>query len=195
MLPGLPSCTPGSSPEILESWNQSLAPPSFSTFWRRWREVWSHYLKFRKSSQHALCQTCFELQQKLHGKLTGWAEKIKVAQDLKAHHQQQYLDRCLYWSLRWASRAGQDVLCIIVDTPDKTRYAYPRFDYHRLPKDLASFVRPRVVLTGVIAHGYCTTLFYADENRRHGAAAFLEVLVRTVSRARSLCKKAGKQFP
>lgn len=122
-------------------------------------------------------------------------EKIKAAGALAVHHQQQYLDRCLYWSLRWASRAAQDVLCIIIDSPDKTKYAWPCFPYHRLPKDLAGYVRPRVILTGVIAHGYCTTLFYADENRSHGANAFLEVLLRTISRVQRLCKEGGRAFP
>ena len=87
------------------------------------------------------------------------------------------------------------VLCIIIDTPDKTRYAYPRFPYPRLPKDLAGFVRPRVVLTGAMAHGYCTTLFYADENRTHGANAFNEVLLRTISKVQRICQHSGRSFP
>ena len=40
-------------------------PPSFVTFWRQW-QVWKTHLKFRKSSQHAQCQTCWELQQQMH---------------------------------------------------------------------------------------------------------------------------------
>lgn len=171
------------------------AAPSFVTFYRRWVAVWKQYLVFRKSSQHAQCLTCFELQQQMHNKGVGWAAKMKAAADMFQHNQQQYLDRCLYWSLRWASRAFQDVLCVIIDTPDRTRYAWPRFPYHKLPKDLAGILRPRIVVTGVIAHGYCTTLFYADENRPHGGAAFLEALMRTVSRVQRLCTEAGRAFP
>lgn len=81
--------------------------PSYRTFRRHWRR-WSEVLKIKKSSQHAQCQTCAELLQQLHRRGASWAERATAAAALRRHYQDQYLDRCLYWSLRFAARAGQD---------------------------------------------------------------------------------------
>ena len=47
------------------------APPSYATFHRRWNQTWKKYMRFRKSSEHAQCQTCFDLLQQLHGGAPG----------------------------------------------------------------------------------------------------------------------------
>ena len=182
-------------PGVLESWDLMQGPPSFMTFYRRWAAVWHKLLRFRKSSQHAQCQTCHELQQVMRGRQSNWQQKMQAARDLSTHYSHQYLDRCLYWSLRWASRMLQGVLCIIIDSPDKTRYAWPRLPWERLPKDLEAMVRPRLALTGVIAHGFCTTLHWANENLEHGAACFLEVLVRTICKVQQICQQRKVPFP
>ncbi len=111
---------------VLESWSPGGTPPSFVTFWRRWKTVWHQYLRFRKTSEHSQCQTCFDLQQIMHNGKASLAEKLQAGNALRVHHQQQYLDRCIYWSLRWFSRRGQGVLCIIIDSPDKTKFAWRR---------------------------------------------------------------------
>lgn len=154
---------------------RGLGTPSFPTFWRRW-QVWKVYLKFRKSSQHAQCQTCFELQQTMHRGSVSWELRMQAARDLRAHYRQQYQDRCIYWAMRHASRTSSDVLCIIIDSMDKTKFAWPRWAFDRVPKSLEGIRRPRMVLTAAIAHGYCTTLFFADEIVNHGSSAFCEVL-------------------
>ena len=53
--------------------------PSFSTFQRRWQEVWMHYLRFRKSSTHAQCNTCFKLQQVMFERGSSVAERLDAA--------------------------------------------------------------------------------------------------------------------
>ncbi len=176
-------------------------PPSFKTFARRWSSVWSHFLRFRKVSQHAQCTTCFDLQQVMHSRAPGggnadtWLLRMEAARALKEHYKQQYLDRCIYWSCRWASRSGQDVLCVIIDSPDKTHFAWPRWPWARLPKSLDGLIRPRLAVTGVLAHGYLGALHFADENVSHGSDAFCEVLMLTLVRVAELCRKRGKRFP
>ena len=64
---------------------------------------------------------------------------------------------------RYESRNKSDVLTIIVDSMDRTKFAWPRFGFHRKPKLLDGVVRPRLVLTAAIAHGYCTCLYLAHE--------------------------------
>ena len=139
--------------------------PSFTVFWRRWTKVWSQYLRMRKSSQHAQCQTCFQLQQDMHEKGATWGSRMQAAQALRQHYQHQYLDRCIYWSTRYASRAGLDVLCIIIDSPDKTHFTWPHWPWHRTPKCLEELHRPKMVATGVIAHGYFVGLEISHENQ------------------------------
>ena len=169
-------------------------PPSFVTFWRRW-QVWKTHLKFRKSSQHAQCQTCWELQQQMHTPTTTWADRMQAARLLRTHYRQQCEDRCIYWSLRHASQQGQDVLCIIIDSMDRSKFAWPRWGFDRRPKSLESAHRPRVVVTAAIAHGFCTTIHWASEQVNHGANAFCEVLARTLERVWAICRETGRPFP
>ena len=65
-----------------------------------------------------------------------------------------------------------------------------------MTKDLAGFIRPKMVITGAIAHGYCTDFYITeDEEMFHGASAFCEVLVRILERVATLCEKEGWPFP
>ena len=180
---------------VLESWCPAGDRPSFVTFWRRWKTVWHRYLRFRKCSEHSQCQTCFDLQQLMHQGRASLTEKLNAANALRVHHQQQYLDRCISWSLRWFSRRHQGVLCIIIDSPDKTKFAWPRWSFSRTPKSLDPLIRPRIAITGAMAHGFCTNLFYADENQPHGANNFLECLMRTLVQVQQMCKERNMEFP
>lgn len=55
--------------------------------------------------------------------------------------------------------------------------------------------RPRMVLTGAIAHGYCTSFFLASERVTHGADCFLEVLFRTIQQVADVCTARGDSVP
>lgn len=98
--------------------------PSWSSFRRRWHQLWKRLLRFRKVSQHAQCSTCFQLQRRMNEKSATWEVRMQAAADLKVHYQNQHLDRCIYWSLRFASRASCDVLTIIIDSMDKAKFAW-----------------------------------------------------------------------
>ena len=158
IVPGAPA-VPGVNgvngvPGAVQGMPGTVPPaPSFVVFWRRWTKIWSHYLRIRKSSQHAQCQICFDHQQVMHNKGKSWGSRMEAAQALKQHYQEQYLDRCIYWSTRYASRAGLDVLCVIIDSPDKTHFTWPHWPWHRSPKCLDEILRPKMVVTGAIAHG------------------------------------------
>ena len=60
-------------------------PPSFSTFQRRWQAVWQHYLKFRKSSSHAQCNTCFKMLQVMFERGSSVEERIDAARRLSGN--------------------------------------------------------------------------------------------------------------
>jgi hypothetical protein len=93
--------------ECLPEEQRLPAAPAFRTFRRRWWR-WQPALKFRKASQHTQCQTCAEIQRPLRRPRASWAERTQAAAALQQHYKDQYLDRMLYWSLRFAARAGQD---------------------------------------------------------------------------------------
>ena len=172
----------------------TLPCPCYKTFSKRWNVVWRHYLKIRKSSQHSQCNTCFELQRRMHQYGASLAVRYQAALDLKQHYADQYADRCLYWSLRHASQMRENVLVIIIDAMDKTKFAWPRYPWARLAKSI-NFPRPRMVLTGAIAHGYCTSFFLASERLTHGADCFLEVLFTTIQQVATICTTNGWNMP
>jgi hypothetical protein len=172
-----------------------VKPPSYTLFWRRWR-IWKQFLRFRKSSQHAQCQTCFELQQQMHKGSLTWHQRMAAARALRVHYQHQYLDRCIYWALRFSSRAFWDILCIIIDSVDKTALTWPRWGFGRIGKKLEGVLRPRAVLTASMAHGYGTYLFVADEVHSHGSDAFSEILPGTQFCVRSVrCSGSPPHLP
>ena len=170
-------------------------PASLSTFWRCWTYKWRNYLCFRKSSQHACCQTCFDLKQAIQAARGDLGTKVARARQLQAHLRAQYADRQLYWNLRRASRQNQNVLTIVIDAMDKSKFAVPRYSYHRRPKDLDGLQRPRLCCTAALAHGWLTSIFLSDECVNHGADAFVEIVLRVLEMVSKVSKETGRPFP
>ena len=168
--------------------------PSYDTFRRRYNKVWDKYLMIRKASQHSQCQTCWELQQKIN-KRGSMQAKLQAVRDLGQHYADQYADRCLYWALRHASRMRDNVLVIIIDAMDKAKFAWPRYPWARLPKNLEGLIRPRLSLTAAIAHGYVTNFFLASERVNHGPDCFLEQLFTTIQDVFDMCRESGSPVP
>jgi hypothetical protein len=119
---------------------------------------------------------------------------VQSARALRQHYRDQYLDRCIYWNLRWMSCHQSSILVIIADSMDRAKFAWPRW-VGRLSKEMAPFVRPKLVLTAVIAHGWCTMLFLSSELENHGSDAFCEMLVRTLQKVYELSQQSRRPFP
>ena len=169
--------------------------PSWSVFYRAWYHPWRMFLRFRKSSSHSQCNFCWQCHQLLRKHLP-LADKYDVAMRLKAHLQGQYSDRAIYWALREASKLKVDsILCIIIDSMDKSKFAIPRWPWGRNPKLLEGFVRPVITVTAVMAHGFATMFFLADETIEHGSNAFLEVLLLAMEKVLKICKAKHIKFP
>ena len=83
----------------------------------------------------------------------------------------QYHDRMLYWSLRWLSpRRNRGVLTIIIDSMGKAKIAWPQWAFQK-PKAYDHCHRPRLVLSGTMAHGCCTDFSFM----------FCEILEQTIA--------------
>ena len=171
------------------------APASFSTFWRRWRDKWSSVLRFRKSSQHSCCQVCFDLKEAIEAARGDLKLKLQHARVLREHLRAQYQDRCVYWSLRWASRQYNNVLVVIIDSMDKAKFAVPRYRFGEKPKELEKFVRPRLVCTAAVAHGWVTAVYLSDEALNHGSDCFVEVVLRVMTKVWQVSQETGRPMP
>ena len=172
------------------SQSTTMKLPSWSTFWRRWDSKWRFLLKFRKASQHSQCNICFNYSQFLHASSGTSDEKRRAATEWRDHLAGQYEDRLVYWHLRWFSRLRtKNVLVVIIDSMDKGKVSWPQYN-HRAPKSLDKFVRPRLVITCGIAHGFCVDFSIAhDETMSHGASAFCEILTRLIERVMEICRE------
>lgn len=94
---------------------------------------------------------------------TSVASKHSAATEWRHHLRGQYHDRLVYWHLRWFSRLrSYNVVTVIIDSMDKAKLAWPQYAF-RKPKCLDRWARPRLVVTGAIAHGYCTNLYLTDD--------------------------------
>lgn len=206
----LPHAKPSDLYWMFVSWlesgdvNQWASAPCYVTFWRAW-QVWSPYLKFRRSTQHSQCTTCWELQQAIHKHGASWADRVAAGRDLRIHNRFQYTDRRIYWATRLMSQRSRcspgvlsqaaSVLTIIIDTVDRAKFAWPRWLWSRVSKDFDKLHRPRSVLTAAIAHGYCILLLIQDENLNHGSDFFCDALSRTLDAVYKICQETRSPMP
>ena len=102
-------------------------------------------------------------------KLWATAAKIRAARQLREHQRQQYLDRTLYWGLRFSSIHDQEVLTIIIDGMGKWGTSWPHLGQDKPSKDLDNIIRPKLVITAALCHGWGTFLFGTSELENHGA--------------------------
>ena len=108
----------------------------------------------------------------------------------------QYHDRMLYWNLRWLSRRrDRGVLTIIIDSMDKAKMAWPQWAF-RKPKAFDHCHRPKLVLTGAMAHGWCTDFYLSHDGIvSHGCSMFCEILEQTIARVAAICAREGLELP
>lgn len=174
-----------------------LQMPSRRTFSRAWHGSWSKVLRLKFPSDHSCCQTCFELRQLTYNTWAPLPQKLQYARRWRDHLRDQYLDRVLYWNLRFLSRQfDSTVLTIIIDSMDRKKAPWPKYDFTRKPHEIEQLKpRPRMTVTGGIAHGWCTAVFVAQETMSHGSNAYVEVLCLLLDKVSELCKVQGRRFP
>ena len=88
-----------------------------------------------------------------------------------------------------------NVLCIIVDSMDKVKTAFPKYRQGRKPSYLEGLKRPKSITSAVLCHGWCTCVYTADETLSHGASAFCEILCRALDEVARLCRLHNRAFP
>ncbi len=83
---------------------ETTNPPCYSTFRARYKEVWYRYIKIRGKCEHAQCTYCWELHKVIQDSGKSLDARREAASRLRQHHRDQYLDRVLYWNLRFRAR-------------------------------------------------------------------------------------------
>ena len=85
---------------------------------------------------------------------------------------------------------------IIIDSMDRKKAVWPKFRFNRKPHEIESLKpRPRMTVTGGMAHGWCTGIFIAQETMSHGSNAYVEVLCQLLDKVVELCRVQGRSFP
>ena len=78
--------------------------------------------------------------------------------------------------LRFSSVHDQEVLTIIIDGMGKWGTASPHLGQDKPSKDLDNIIRPKLVITAALCHGWGTFLFGTSELENHGAdPCFLKI--------------------
>ena len=171
--------------------------PSRQTFSQAWYGSWSKVLRLKFPSEHSCCQTCFELRELTYRTWSPLHVKLHHARRWRDHLRDQYMDRILYWNLRFASREfDSTVLVLIIDSMDRKKAVWPKYDFNRKPHAIENLKpRPKMTVTGGIAHGWCTAIFIAQETLSHGSNAYVEVLCQLLDQVAELCRVQGRRFP
>ena len=95
---------------------------SIAWFRKIWHSKWKKVLRFRRSSTHAMCETCHKLKSQIrHSK--GMLEHIAASTELLNHLRAQWADRGVYWRCRSLARdPTTSVLCLVVDGMDRQKF-------------------------------------------------------------------------
>jgi hypothetical protein len=168
---------------------------SSRTFRRVWKD-WSHCLEFRKSSTHTMCKSCHKLKHQIRSAV-DFSDHVLATEKYLAHLQAQWADRQAYWALRARARSERDVLHMICDGMDRSKFALPRWLEGRQPKDSVCehVQRPVCELSACLVHGVGCYMFIADENVVIGSSWVAETVLHSVDRAFAWFEENAIPFP
>lgn len=131
-------------------------------------EDFRNLLRIRAASHHSTCAICVRHRLIIKRLPQGPGRLAQLAQ-YKAHLSRQYCDRQVYWGHRAKSRSqatsGVEVnhISMILDGMDQQKHAYPKSS-SMSSKEFASWVRPRLASTTVIAHGHAVLMGLSPQN-------------------------------
>ena len=168
---------------------------SKSTFYRVLHESgWKKKIRFSPPSAHSKCSTCSRLRGQIQN-AKGIQAHTEACDRLLRHLAGQFSDRACYWECRNRSKTSKDLLCVISDSMDRSKFALPRFHRGRVPKDIENTKRPSCEMTTQIVHGIGVYTYLSDENQTSGTTWVLETLNRNLQAVNTTLGRAGKPTP
>ena len=172
---------------------QPCASPS--TFFRTLRSSgWRQKLKFRNISNHAQCQICQRLKSGIKN-ATTIQRHAECADKYMRHLSGVYADRQVYAQYKWRAIHQRDVITMMIDSMDKSKFRLPRFPHGRCPKTLENRKRPELQVTAAICHGRGLFVYITDEDAATGSDWSLEVLSLSLNKAFALAQQSNEPWP
>ena len=145
-----------------------------------------HLLRIRATSHHARCSVCVRHRLIIRRLGQGPARLAQISQ-YKKHLQRQYKDRQQYWSHRSESRlqatgtAPITHISCIIDGMDQAKHCYPKAECMQA-KEFASWVRPRLAATTLIAHGHGILVGLSPENVPSSGSRTMELVAHMMTK-------------
>jgi len=166
------------------------------TFRKVWRSGWGKVLAFRPRSTHSECSTCAELRAKTRTS-ESLEDHIKASNLLVCHLRDQWADRAIYWCLRARARSEKDVLLVIGDGMDKSKFGIPSWEGGRAPKSTVTdhIPRPTCEVYACIAHGFRIDVYVASEGTSVGGSFATDCVLRTMDAVHRQCVENNIPYP
>ena len=70
---------------------------------------------------------------------------------------------------------------------DHSKFAFPRWNFKKIPHELDNLIRPTMTFTAALAHGWGTYLFAAGPQVLTGSDYFIEVLCQVIEQVFQAC--------
>ena len=171
-----------------------MEPASISTFFRVANKICQpgkqgNFLRFRKAGDHAQCNVCTELKDRIR-QLRGRAAAEGAYRAYCSHLLSQWQDRQVYWAFRSMShqwcyhgeRLQQTALmssciCVFADGMDQAKFRCPRIR-DRASKLYERLFRPQLHVTLAWLHGSHLQFSVADEDMPKNSETQQELLTR-----------------
>ena len=97
-----------------------------------------------------------------------------------AHLRAQYLDRIQYWEHRGLARLQTNVVSIICDGMDQSKWDLPRSRVLR-GKEFGTMLKAKLHMTACIAHGHCVMVAVSAPDTKKDGNSSVELLAHMVS--------------
>ena len=168
---------------------------STSTFYRVLASSgWEKKIRFSPPSSHSKCSICMRLRSKIQHS-SGIQEHTDSCDKLLRHLAGQFSDRQCYWACRSRAKAEGDIICLITDSMDRSKFSLPRYHRGRAPKDVETTRRPSCEVTSTLVHGVGVYTWISDENQSSGSNWVLETLSRALEHTHAFYQRVGKPIP
>ena len=95
----------------------------------------------------------------------------------------------------WNAGLANPVLTLTVDGMDQAKFRIPRARKHRESHEFQRFKRPKCIVVGAWVAHVCLCIFVMDALQPHDSNLTLEVVARTLERAKLQLGKLGLPFP
>lgn len=141
---------------------------------------------------HSECGTCHKLKAEIRSN-QSLAAHAKCCDLLLQHLASQWMDRSVYWSRRARAKVEGDLLSLIMDGMDKSKWVLPRWG--RTPKGADKLLRPVLHVSASLIHGIGACVFVTDDILPGGSNLVCEQLMLSIDVAWKCYRKRGRRFP